>query len=139
MTPSWQIRKNLITKSQISVLFGTPKHRRQFALIITLVFAFVIAWLTLSPPTPRQAGFLPDKASHFIAFAALALPCAMFYARSLKWIMPLAVMFGAAIELIQPSVGRSAEGWDFLADCLGLAAGTVTGLTIRAYIFPIRD
>lgn len=123
----------------MSLMLKTLKQRHQIALIATLILAGVIAWLTLSPPTPSQAGFLPDKASHFIAFAALALPCAIFYARSLKWIMPLAILFGAAIELIQPSVGRSAEGLDFLADCFGLAAGTIIGLTIRAYIFRIRD
>ena len=87
----------------------------------------------MSPPAPSQAGFLPEKANDFIAFGAGELPCAMFCARNLRWISPLAVLFGGAIILIQPRDVCSAKGMDFLTDCFGLAAGTIIGPGARLY------
>ncbi|MFC6639855.1 teicoplanin resistance protein VanZ [Sulfitobacter sp. JBTF-M27] len=108
--------------------------RHSVALLATGLLAAIIAWLTLSPPKQHVDGILSDKAYHAIAFAALALPCAVLYARALTWTMPIAALFGAAIELIQPIVGRSAETADFVADLVGLAIGVALGLFLRAKI-----
>ena len=104
---------------------------RGAAILATLFLATTIAALTLSPPSPHAAGFLSDKAQHAIAFGALALPCAIVYPRALTWVLPLAVVFGAAIEIVQPMVGRDAEFLDFIADIAGLTIGTLAGLTVR--------
>jgi VanZ family protein len=112
------------------------QHRRLLrhavALLATAVLAVTIAFLTLSPPTLDLRGSLPDKLYHFTAFAALAFPCALLYARILVWVLPAALLFGGVIELIQPYIGRSGEGADFLADVLGVIFGAALGLTLRA-------
>ena len=107
--------------------------RHAFALTATAVFGAVIAFLTLTPSPPEVGAeeLLSDKAYHVIAFAALVFPCALLYARSLIWVVPAALLFGGAIELIQPYVGREAEVADFLADAVGLSFGLVSGLILR--------
>ena len=102
--------------------------RHALALLATALLAAAIAWLTLSPPKQGPDGLLSDKAYHAIAFAALALPCAVLYARSLIWVLPWAALYGGVIELIQPSFGRSAEMADFIADLVGLGLGAAFGL-----------
>ncbi|RFP88254.1 VanZ family protein [Rhodobacteraceae bacterium 63075] len=94
----------------------------------------IIAWATLTP-NPRAPDLnspLSDKAYHVMAFAGLVFPTALLYARSLIWILPLAVVFGVAIELVQPFFGREAEAGDVLADLIGIGVGTVIGLFLRA-------
>ena len=110
-----------------------PSKRHALAILATTILAAVIAYLTLTPPRPQWSdGLLSDKAYHVIAFAALVFPSALLYQRSLIWLIPSALMFGAAIELIQPFVGRSAEIADFLADAVGVLIGTLTGLALRS-------
>ena len=75
-----------------------------------------------------------DKLYHFIAFTALVFPCALLFARTLKWVLPAALLFGGAIELIQPYVGRGGELADFVADALGVVIGAALGLTLRAIV-----
>ena len=108
--------------------------RHRLALLATLLLAVTIAWgtLTPTPPTPDLMGPLSDKLYHVMAFAGLVFPTALLYARSLVCILPLAALFGGAIELVQPYMGREAEVADVLADLVGLALGTVTGLALRA-------
>ncbi len=53
-------------------------------------------------------------------------------ARTLFTVIPAAILFGGAIELIQPYVGREGEWADFVADVIGIGCGVVLGLTIRA-------
>ena len=65
--------------------------------------------------------------------AALIFPGALLYLRSLIWLIPAALVFGAAIELVQPLVGRSAEMADFAADVVGVACGLVLGLISRRW------
>jgi VanZ family protein len=92
----------------------------------------VIAYLTLTPPRPEASdGLLSDKAYHVIAFAALIFPGTLLYLRSLIWLISAALVFGAAIELVQPLVGRSAEIADFVADVVGVACGLILGLIMR--------
>jgi hypothetical protein len=54
--------------------------------------------------------------------------------RHLVWILPLALIFGGAIELIQPNFEREASWADFQADLLGIAAGAIFGLALRTLI-----
>ena len=66
-----------------------------------------------------------------IAFAALIFLGALLYLRSLIWLIPAALVFGAFIELVQPLVGRPAELPDFVADAAGVACGPILPLTMR--------
>lgn len=121
----------------------SPKHspgsKRRFpnhslALLATFVLALTIAGLALSPPDPEQGGSDWDKFKHFIAFAALVFPCALLYARALVWVVPAAILYGGAIEIIQPYVGRNGEGADVVADILGIAFGVAIGLSLRGFL-----
>jgi len=88
------------------------------------VLAGIIALAMLVPVPPRapQAPGL-DKLVHFLAFAALIFPVILTDSRRWYWAVPLAIAFGGAIELIQPSVGRGAEWLDWGADISGVLAG----------------
>jgi len=101
------------------------------ALALTALIALVIAYGTLSPPGEGSGLPFTDKQLHFAAFAVLVLP--------LNWVRPgwwasmavTALLYGGAIELLQPMVGRTAEWGDLLADGLGIITGLIPGL-IRA-------
>lgn len=94
--------------------------------------AVTILYLALSPQALQVSIGVNDRILHFIAFAALILPCAIFLARSLVWILPLTLLFGGAIEILQPDFGRNASWSDFQADALGIAGGVVLGLALRS-------
>ncbi len=96
--------------------------------------AVTILYLALSPQALQASIGVNDKILHFIAFAALILPCAIFLARSLVWILPLALLFGGVIEILQPDFGRDASWSDFQADALGVAGGVLLGLALRSLI-----
>jgi len=105
---------------------------RHAAVLLTLAIALGIAWGTLTPPGDAGSPLpLTDKQIHALAFCLLVLPGALLRPGAIVWLAPCALGFGAAIELIQPAVGRSAEWGDLLADAIGIAAGIVPGL-IRA-------
>ncbi len=113
-----------------------PLARHRLALIATMILAAAITWLTLtpSPPTPDLQHPMSDKIYHVFGFAALVIPTALLFKRSLIWIVPLSVTFGAAIEIIQPYTGRSAEAMDFVANLIGVGIGITAGLATRAIV-----
>ena len=110
------------------------KLLKVLAAIATLVLAIAILYLALSPPTPQASVGVNDKILHFTAFMALILSSAIFLARSLVWILPLSLLFGGAIELLQPGFGRDASWHDFQADMLGVTASAILGLAFRFLI-----
>ncbi len=73
-----------------------------------------------------------DKIHHVLAFAALTLPCAALYPKALLRVVVAAALFGAAIEVVQPYVGRSGEVSDLIADVLGLGIGAALGLILTS-------
>ncbi|MEM6577570.1 MAG: VanZ family protein [Pseudomonadota bacterium] len=95
---------------------------------VTVMIGLVVARLTLGPSGEGDPPFPHfDKVAHLLAFAALAFPLAAARAQSAAWIFSVGLLFGAAIEIIQPYVGRSAEWADLLADALGLILGIALG------------
>jgi len=102
------------------------------ALILTLLIGAGIGWFTLTPPGESSTPLpLTDKQLHALAFGLLVLPVALTHPRALWWLAPLALAYGAMIELIQPSVGRSGEWADLLADGVGIALTCGLGLLRR--------
>jgi len=96
--------------------------RATFFTLLLAVTAFCLAKLPPSEP------LINDKIQHFIAFAALAVPCAMSW--PLRRFFPLLavalIAYGAAIEFTQHFLPwRSAEWLDLLADAAGVVAGGV--------------
>jgi VanZ family protein len=111
----------------------TPRLRlrKVAAVSLTAVLAVTIAYLTLMPVSMPQSVPGSDKLHHLIAFAALTLPCAALWPRALLWLLPAAVLFGGAIEIIQPGIGRSGEWADFYADVAGVSLGMILGLSLN--------
>lgn len=108
-----------------ALMAGQEWAVRKLGLALSLMIAILIAALTLTPlATPPAVNVVGiDKVYHFIAFAALIFPLIATDSRRWSWAVPLAILFGGAIELIQPFVGRDAEWLDFGADLTGVLAG----------------
>lgn len=86
-----------------------------------------VAVLSLMPTgyLPPQVFSLWDKAQHALAFAALAGLGLRAYPRHPWHLATGLLVFGGAIELAQAATGwRHGEWDDWLADAVGLAAGT---------------
>ena len=101
--------------------------------VATSVFlALLILYGTLSPqpPGPPLEGHA-DKLAHFGAFGALTLVLITFSVMPVRVTVPLVVAYGGAIELVQPSFGRTAEWADFWANNAGVAAGLLVGLALN--------
>lgn len=71
-----------------------------------------------------------DKISHVLAFACLGFPLAAAGTHRPIWIFLAGLAYGAIIEIIQPSFGRTAEWADLAADAAGVGLGVAVG-----YIF----
>jgi len=104
---------------------------RALALLTTLVLSVIVGVFTLGPGVDAPGG---DKLHHMLAFAALALPTAIFSPRDLPVTALLLIAFGAGIEVVQPYVGRNRELMDFLMDTAGVAAGAGLGLFVRRFM-----
>lgn len=115
---------------------GNRSIRHALALGTTIILATIIAYLTLTPGVQKAQGVGRfDKLAHLFAFAVLIFPTAFGYRRSLSITLPASLIFGGAIELIQPSVGRSADVMDFIADLLGVGVGLAAGRVARELYF----
>ncbi|MDO5736483.1 MAG: VanZ family protein [Propionibacteriaceae bacterium] len=107
------------------------RQATRWAMVMTVVLAAVIAFLTLRPPIETGMPAGSDKLYHFIAFAALSFPLALVRPRWSAGLLVLFTAYGAAIEIIQPYMGRSGEWADLLADVTGILGGIAAGLLIR--------
>lgn len=110
------------------------RHLESFTLGLTALFALVIALATFSPETGVGGAPGQDKILHAIAFAGLVLPVAVLARQHLIWLAPLAIGYGAAIEVIQPFVGRGGEWLDLVADIAGVILGIFAGTVIRSFL-----
>ena len=92
--------------------------------LLTLIFLVMILIGTLSP---RDIIVTPDLGSdknyHFLAFALLVMPLTFENLKNAYWLLPVAVVFGAIIELLQPHLGRHGELNDLYADAFGALIG----------------
>jgi VanZ family protein len=97
-------------------------------LVVTLTLTVAMLWPLKAPP-PAPVG--SDKLVHLIAFAALAFPLARTGRIGLLPVFIGASAFGGIIELIQPSLNRSADLNDWVADVAGVVLGIGCGLLYR--------
>lgn len=107
--------------------FGANRMARM-CLLVTLAMACGIAIGTLAPQDsipPELPG--TDKTYHLLGFAAFVFPLTLYRPRNWLWLVPLAIVFGAVIELIQPYFGRSREIADVIANSAGALAGAAAG------------
>ena len=97
-------------------------------IIVATVLTLAMIWpVEAAPPAPDWS----DKLIHLIAFAALAFPFAHTGRFGLISVLIGASVFGAIIELIQPTFNRSAELKDWIADTLGVLVGIGLALAYR--------
>ncbi len=114
---------------------GVNMTATRWSILLTIVLGTAIGILTLMPPTQMDMPSGSDKPSHFIAFMALALPLAIVRPRWSGVMFVIFATFGAAIEIIQPYVGRSRELADLIADMAGIVCGMLLGL-LAGRMFP---
>lgn len=118
---------------------ASARRTRTIWAVSTIAIALLIAVTTLMPtPHIHHGGNHLDKLAHMAAFFVLVFPTAALWPRVTAWIGLLAVLYGAAIEVIQPYAGRSAEFADLLADGIGVALGIIVGTTLRRIIIARR-
>lgn len=106
---------------------------RRVALVVSVTLLVVVTILLLMP-VPEGEGRLPrhvDKLVHFAVFFIVAFPA--YVARMRFWPVILIglVLYGGAVELIQPHFGRSAEFADFIANSLGVIAALPCAVWFR--------
>lgn len=105
-----------------------------WSILLTMALGSAIAISTLMPLTPVDMPSGSDKLFHFGAFGALALPLALVRPRWSGWLFLAFSAFGAAIEIVQPYVGRSREFADLVADMAGIACGMLLGIVVRTLL-----
>ncbi|MGR3592246.1 MAG: teicoplanin resistance protein VanZ [Limimaricola soesokkakensis] len=110
---------------------NTARNLRFVALLLTLLLALVLGFLTLVPLNVPKDMPGNDKHHHLVAFAALALPTAALTPRLLWGLLPMLALYGVLIEVLQPFVGRNGDLGDALADGLGLLLGSILGLLMH--------
>lgn len=102
-----------------------PAPVRRAAMLVAAALALVIGYYSLVPPGEAPAPQLSDKVRHFAAYAALAVPAAMWLAP--RRVLPAigAATYGIALEIGQAFAGTGREGsiGDVLANGLGASAG----------------
>lgn len=91
----------------------------------TQTAGFILGGLIISLATLLPAEALPpapggDKLHHIIGFGGWALMCAFGPVKRFSYMALCIIIWGGAIELIQPSVNRYGEWLDFYADALGV-------------------
>ena len=101
--------------------------------LLTAAIALAIGWASLTP-LPAQPVPGGDKLHHLIAYAALCFPLLFKNARSAVVVLPLAIAYGGAIELIQPYVNRYGEWLDFAANAAGCLIGFASALMLRKFL-----
>lgn len=107
---------------------------QKITLIITAVILITITFFMLAPiSAPKGYGFT-DKKYHFLAFAGLIIPIATLQPRWLLFAIPLFILFGVMIEIIQPYFGRTRDLADWIADIKGVFIGSVFGLIMSVFI-----
>ncbi len=87
----------------------------------------VTVWLSLVPVDQRPSAFnFWDKAQHALGFAVLAFTGLLSYPRHLRLLILGLVLLGLGIEYAQYLSGWRQGDWaDWLADCVGLAIGSM--------------
>ena len=92
--------------------------------VLTLTFLLLILFGTLTPRNVIEVpDFGSDKQYHFLAFILFVMPLTFNKLKNIYWVLPVAIVFGAVIELIQPFVGRHGDINDFYVDALGSIFG----------------
>jgi VanZ family protein len=96
-----------------------------FWLTVGATLVALIVWGSLTPSPPNFDITLPDfdKVEHFSAYLMLTAWFTAAFPRRWLWVALVFAVLGGLIEILQGYTGRDPEWGDWLADCLGVAAG----------------
>ncbi len=104
-----------------------PASIRRAAAVSAALIAVIVGYFSLVPPGEAPAPQISDKIRHFVAYAALAVPVAVWFGPGrLFAAMAATVLYGAGLEGAQALAGTGREG--SLADAAANALGAVTGV-----------
>ncbi len=104
--------------------------RRGFV-VSGVLSVFILTALLMPLPDRAHVGGSFDKVVHFVLFFVLVLPALSVRPRIWVWLVPLATLFGVAIEFVQPVFGRGKEYADMLANGMGALAAVPVGYLIH--------
>lgn len=102
-----------------------PPHVRRAALVIALLIALGIAYLSMMSGPEVPAPDVSDKIRHFGAYAMLAIPAAMWFGPGRVATVIVLTVYGAGLEIAQAvfTATREASVLDGVANALGAVAG----------------
>ncbi|PZX47951.1 VanZ like protein [Roseinatronobacter thiooxidans] len=109
---------------------------RTIGYAVSAGLALIITAALLAPMSgvsgPKVTGL--DKIIHFFLFFILVLPALMVAPRIWVWVVPVAIVYGGLIEIIQPYFGRGMEFGDFIANTLGVLAAVPVSRWLHARV-----
>ncbi len=108
---------------------------RLFLRLIGAVVLVVAVALMLAPGgTIESEHLIWDKAAHFIAFGLILWSFGVLFRRLPRtWAALLAILLGAAVEVVQRYIGRDPSWGDLLADALGVATALLLWVVWRGF------
>ena len=115
------------------MFFFTTLHDglKRYGLLLSGLILCVITVCSLIPPTQEQAPVVyTDKIFHMLAYAALTFPCSHNIPKKhLVWGFS-AFLWGAGIECLQPSFGRTADVLDAICNGIGALVGILSAILL---------
>lgn len=115
----------------------TSRHRAiRLGFLLSAVMAVIATVLMLLPPQATKAVSVSvnDKTMHFVAFFMIVLPAIAVRPSVWVWVLPIAIVLGGMIEIVQPFFGRGRELGDFIADVLGATLAVPVGRLLHSVI-----
>lgn len=108
---------------------------RTFLRLVGAVVLLVLMGLLLSPGGAIDSERLIwDKAAHYIAFGLILWSLGVLFRRLPRtWAALLAIMLGAAVEVVQRYIGRDPSWGDLLADALGVGTALLIWAVWRGF------
>ena len=103
--------------------------------ICTFFLLVAITYLSLSPTKGPPSVYLLDYVFHAIAYAALSTPYSFTEKPKKLYIFTGACIWGIAIELIQPYVGRTCDFYDVCANSTGILIAIFVAPKLYALFF----
>ena len=106
--------------------------RRGGLAVVAIAYAVTLVLATHYPKPEQLLGRYghADKLLHFVAYFLLAMFVAAAVCGAGRWSRQAAIIvavalaaFGAVDEITQPLFGRTADVFDWAADCAGIAVG----------------
>ena len=106
--------------------------RRGGLAVVAIAYAVTLVLATHYPKPEQLLGRYghADKLLHFVAYFLLAMFVAAAVCGAGRWSRQVAIIvavalaaFGAIDEITQPLFGRTADVFDWAADCAGIAVG----------------